>query len=152
MVRTGKPIDTYPLYAYRNGRVWFRTADLNYGPGDLLPLRGRPGHTQRDHGGERRPADIAASFQEAAIEVLAAKARRAARECGARSLMLSGGVAANAALREALRAVARELRAEFFAPPMDLNTDNAAVIGVAGYLASLKKKHLPFEAQGHLNL
>ncbi|MFH1161763.1 MAG: tRNA (adenosine(37)-N6)-threonylcarbamoyltransferase complex transferase subunit TsaD [Candidatus Jorgensenbacteria bacterium] len=97
-------------------------------------------------------ANIAASFQQAAIDVLAAKTERAAREYKARSIMLSGGVAANSALREELLVVSRKLSVDFFAPPMNLNTDNAAIIGAAGYIAYLRKEKLPLVANGNLNL
>jgi N6-L-threonylcarbamoyladenine synthase len=96
--------------------------------------------------------DMAASFQQAAVDVLVAKTERAARAYKAKSIMLSGGVAANTALREALSGVSRKLHARFFAPPMSLNTDNAAIIGAAGYLAHLRKEELPLEANGNLNL
>jgi len=97
-------------------------------------------------------ADISASFQAAAIDVLVAKTERAAREFKAKSIMLSGGVAANSALREKLSVVSRKLSVNFFAPRMSLNTDNAAIIGAAGYIACLCKERLPLSADGNLNL
>lgn len=99
-----------------------------------------------------RVADVAASFQQAAIDVLVAKTERAAREFKAKSIMLSGGVAANSALRKALSVISHKLSVNFFAPPMNLNTDNAAIIGAAGYLAYLRKENLPITAQGNLTL
>ena len=75
-------------------------------------------------------ADIAASFQEAACEVLIKKTIRAAETYGARSIMLSGGVAANTALRTRFAYETKKIDAQFFAPPMEYNTDNAAMIGV----------------------
>ncbi|MFH1193259.1 MAG: tRNA (adenosine(37)-N6)-threonylcarbamoyltransferase complex transferase subunit TsaD [Candidatus Jorgensenbacteria bacterium] len=96
--------------------------------------------------------DIAASFQQAAIDVLVAKTERAAREFKAKSIMLSGGVAANSALRLALLTTSNKLQIKFFAPPMSLNTDNAVIIGAAAYIAHLQKEELPLEANGNLNL
>src|SRR3989344_5986604 len=93
--------------------------------------------------------DIAASFQAAVIDVLVTKTVRAAREYGAKSIMLSGGVAANRALRRALQAASRKLRANFFVPPFKFNTDNAAMIGVAGYMQYLKNKTRAIRAQGN---
>jgi N6-L-threonylcarbamoyladenine synthase len=82
---------------------------------------------------EASTADVAASFQRAVVDVLVAKARRAAREVGARGLCLAGGVAANSSLRErTLDACATDgLRA--FLPSRDLCTDNAAMVAAAGW-------------------
>ena len=99
-----------------------------------------------------RVRDVAASFQAAAIDTLAGKAERAVKAYDARALFLSGGVAANQALRKRLSVISRKLSVKFFAPPFKYNTDNAAMIGVAGYVAHLKKKHYPLRANGILSL
>jgi len=75
-------------------------------------------------------ADMAASFQSAAVEVLVHKAAAAAREHAVRSIVLAGGVAANRALREALRGQAA---CPVHIPALSLCTDNAAMIAAAGY-------------------
>jgi len=77
--------------------------------------------------------DVAASFQEAVVDVLVTKARRAAREHGAKGLCLAGGVAANSQLRERLldACVADGLRA--FLPSRSMCTDNAAMVAAAGW-------------------
>ncbi|MDR3642706.1 MAG: tRNA (adenosine(37)-N6)-threonylcarbamoyltransferase complex transferase subunit TsaD [Candidatus Doudnabacteria bacterium] len=77
-------------------------------------------------------ADICAGFQEAAVEVLAAKTLRAAKQYNARSISLSGGVAANETLRDALRSICKEQNLQFFVPVLGLCTDNAEMIGLAG--------------------
>ena len=77
--------------------------------------------------------DVAASFQAAVVDVLAAKLMRAARETGARSVVLGGGVAANSLLRSE---VARLAEAEGFRialPSRAMCTDNAAMIASAGW-------------------
>jgi N6-L-threonylcarbamoyladenine synthase len=76
-------------------------------------------------------ADLAASFQQAVIDVLVGKARQALRQTGVTRLAVGGGVAANRGLRAALAAMAAEERAELFIPPMNLCTDNAAMAAVA---------------------
>ena len=77
-------------------------------------------------------ADLCASFQAAVAEVLAAKSHRALAETAPPALAVAGGVAANRAIRAALRAVAAEAGARFVAPPPGLCTDNAAMIAWAG--------------------
>jgi N6-L-threonylcarbamoyladenine synthase len=75
-------------------------------------------------------ADLAAAYQEAIVEVLVEKTVRAARASGATMVLLAGGVAANQALRERLgRALDLPLRY----PPLDLCTDNAAMVGAAAH-------------------
>ena len=76
-------------------------------------------------------AQIAAAFQESAVDVLVQKTVAAAREFGAREIILAGGVAANTALRESLAAHANPIPVRF--PPIWLCTDNAAMIGAAAY-------------------
>lgn len=81
-------------------------------------------------------ADLAASFQAAVADVLAVKTARAAQEHGARTVLLAGGVAANAVLRERLVAEVAascgpDLPVRF--PPLALCTDNAAMVGGAAY-------------------
>jgi N6-L-threonylcarbamoyladenine synthase len=78
-----------------------------------------------------RRADLAASFQQAVLDVLIAKARQALQRTGLTRLAVGGGVAANKALRAALEQMAREETAELFIPPMRLCTDNAAMAAMA---------------------
>lgn len=75
-------------------------------------------------------ADVCASFQQAVVDVLVAKTLRAAREYKARSISLSGGVAANEALRKQLIVNCKLLKVKFFVPPKNLCTDNAEMIGL----------------------
>ena len=74
-------------------------------------------------------ADVAASFQEAVVDVLVVKARRAADQVGATALALGGGVAANSLLRERFAAACAEDGRRGFLPSRAMCTDNAAMIG-----------------------
>lgn len=105
----------------------------------------------RDHA-DADKADVAASFQEAALDVLVQKTIRAAREFGAQSVMLSGGVAANKALRKRLEKESKKIGCRFFVPDFKYNLDNGAMIGAAGYMASLRKKKYKIEARGDLEI
>jgi N6-L-threonylcarbamoyladenine synthase len=83
--------------------------------------------------GIHAPQDIAASFQQAVVDCLVDRTRRAiARASGATALVVAGGVAANGAIRGALQALATEHGLPFSAPPLWLCTDNAAMIAWAG--------------------
>jgi N6-L-threonylcarbamoyladenine synthase len=76
------------------------------------------------------PADGAASFQTAVVEVLVTKTIDVAQEHGVKQIILCGGVAANKALRQTLLA---KSPLSVFIPPMILCTDNAAMIAACGY-------------------
>jgi N6-L-threonylcarbamoyladenine synthase len=78
-------------------------------------------------------AELAWAFQESVVDVLATKTLRAARELGARSIILGGGVAANSVLRERITAGARSLGVPLLVPRPGLCTDNGAMIGAAGW-------------------
>jgi len=83
--------------------------------------------------GSHADADIAAAFQQAAIDCVIDRSRRALAAAGAVSaLVVAGGVAANQAIRAALESLAAEAALRFVAPPLALCTDNAAMIAWAG--------------------
>jgi N6-L-threonylcarbamoyladenine synthase len=93
----------------------------------LVALRGRePDETGR--------ADIARGFEEAVVETLAEKTRRALLATGHRRLVVAGGVGANQRLRERLAAIARATGARLYFPRAEFCTDNGAMIALAGCL------------------
>lgn len=77
--------------------------------------------------------DIAASFQAAVVDVLAANAIAAIKNYDAKRFAIAGGVASNSALRERLISECSKRGVEFYSPSPILCTDNAAMIGCAGY-------------------
>ena len=81
---------------------------------------------------EQDVADVAASFEAAAVDVLVSRARRALEAERLADLAVVGGVAANRRLREALAAVAERSSLRVVLPPPELCTDNAAMIAAAG--------------------
>jgi N6-L-threonylcarbamoyladenine synthase len=79
----------------------------------------------------KQRADLAASFQQAVIDVLVGKARQALQRTGLKRLAVGGGVAANRPLRSALEQMTHAERTELFIPPLPLCTDNAAMAALA---------------------
>jgi N6-L-threonylcarbamoyladenine synthase len=77
--------------------------------------------------------DVAASFQQAVVDVLVAKVARAAAAVGAGGICLAGGVAANGPLREALRTAGEELAIPVYLPSRAMCTDNASMIAAAAW-------------------
>jgi N6-L-threonylcarbamoyladenine synthase len=92
---------------------------------------------------EQARADIARGFVDAAVEVLVAKSISALRRCGSRRLVVSGGVSANEQLRERLAVALEPLGASAFFPPLELCTDNGAMIALAGWAAIERGLALP---------
>jgi N6-L-threonylcarbamoyladenine synthase len=82
---------------------------------------------------EASTPDVAASFQEAVVDVLVAKARRAAQQIGAKGLVLGGGVAANSVLRERFLSACVEDGVHGFLPSRSMCTDNAAMVAAAAW-------------------
>ncbi len=114
--------------------------------------------------------DVAASFQRAAFDVLIKKTLRAAREYKAKSIFISGGVAANKALAKEFKKEIRDMRqvarnknhvknkSHISWPIIPIllitkyPTDNAAMIAAAAYINYLRKKKYPLKANGNLNI
>jgi N6-L-threonylcarbamoyladenine synthase len=103
---------------------------------------------------EDATAELAWGFQDAVVDVLATKTARAAREIGARSIVLGGGVAANAPLRERLAGEADALSVPLIVPRPGLCTDNGAMIGAAGArrFAAGERARLDLDARPSLPL
>jgi N6-L-threonylcarbamoyladenine synthase len=88
-------------------------------------------------------ADIAFAFEDAVVETLAIKCKRALQQTGQRRLVVAGGVGANKKLRLRLLQLAKQLKAEVFYPRLEFCTDNGAMIAMAGCLRLQAGQHQP---------
>lgn len=93
--------------------------------------------------------DVAASFQEAVVDVLSKKTVAAAKERGVERVLMAGGVSANTRLRTVMQERCEKAGLALFYPPVALCTDNAAMIACAGYwyLQSGRTSRLDFETR-----
>ena len=107
--------------------------DMSFSGLKTALLRARDGVVAKKGGLTLRDrANLCAGFQEAVMDVLAEKTRRALDVANAKILAVAGGVAANMKIRLVLEAAAGDCGATFLAPPLELCTDNAAMIAHAG--------------------
>lgn len=97
-------------------------------------------------------ADVAASFQQAVLDVLVEKTVRAAKDQGINTILLAGGVAANGTLREQLEAKAHENGMEVYFPPVSFCTDNAAMIGAAAHYKAVRHEYADLSLNAVPNL
>ena len=88
----------------------------------------------RVRGDEQHRANVATAFQQAVVDTLVIKSRRALQQTGLRRLVIAGGVSANQLLREQMRQLGQQLDVEVFYPRHEFCTDNGAMIALAGCL------------------
>lgn len=100
-------------------------------------------HSEEQRGSDWSKADVAASFQQAIVDVLVQKSQQALKSTGLKKIVLAGGVSANKHLQEALAAGAKAVGAELVHPTPILCTDNAVMVAVRGYY---QYKHHDFAA------
>jgi N6-L-threonylcarbamoyladenine synthase len=82
---------------------------------------------------EKHKADICASYQRALLDVLFNKMEKAIKDTGIKNVAIAGGVSANSGLRERLTTLGDRKNIRTYIPPFQYTTDNAAMIGIAGY-------------------
>ncbi len=104
---------------------------------------------QASDGSDQTRADIACAFEDAVVETLAIKCRRALQDTGLSRLVVAGGVSANTKLRHRLKAITKKMQARVYYPRLEFCTDNGAMIAFAGCQRLLAGQHesLEFVAQ-----
>ena len=81
---------------------------------------------------EQSKADVARAFQDAVVDTITIKCRRALQHSGLKRLVISGGVSANLAMRETLQTMVEKQHAQLYFPRLEFCTDNGAMIAYAG--------------------
>lgn len=109
-------------------------------------------HKLEQNGVQYDKADIAASFQEAVVDVLSAHTIEAAKRTGNKTVALAGGVASNSALRAKMSELARAEGMSVVYPEPVLCTDNAVMIACAGYYGYLEKNFADMTLNAQANL
>jgi N6-L-threonylcarbamoyladenine synthase len=94
-------------------------------------------------------ADIACAFQDAAVDTLVRKCRRALDQTGLKQLVIAGGVSANLLLRTRLKTLMQEASGKLFVPRHEFCTDNGAMIAYAGYRRYCLKQFTPLTIKIH---
>jgi len=141
------------------GKPNYKMPDLKNIPGYGFSFSGIKSHViNLVHNAEQRneeinKEDLCASFQNAVTDVLVYKSKKAIEEYGAKMFMIAGGVAANKGLRAKIQAEITNVK--IVVPEFKYCTDNAAMIGVAGYYQYLKyqqKDDMKLNGSSRLNL
>jgi N6-L-threonylcarbamoyladenine synthase len=114
-------------------RAWLEEGSYDFSFSGLKSAVINTVHNAEQRGEIIAPEDLAASFQESVIEVLVKKTVKATEEYKVEQVLLAGGVAANKGLRKALeKAFSEKADIDLVIPPLNLCTDNAAMIAAAG--------------------
>jgi len=92
-------------------------------------------HNNNQKGIETNKEDLAKSFQDVVVETICKKTLKALEDKKVNRLIVAGGVAANSGIREGLKKICEENKIDFSCPELRYCTDNAAMIGAAGYYA-----------------
>jgi len=116
-------------------RAWLEEGSYDFSFSGLKSSVINKIHNAKQRGEELKKEDIAASFQSSVVDVLTEKTSRAAKEYQVRQVIVAGGVAANKGLRSALEDEFSKLNIPLLIPPLNLCTDNAAMIAAAGMIA-----------------
>jgi N6-L-threonylcarbamoyladenine synthase len=131
--------------AIRFPRAMAEKGNLDFSLSGLKTAVVRHVKAERAAGREIVPEDLAASFQEAIVDVQVDKTIAAARERGVRTILLGGGVVANSRLRTLMAERAKEEDLELLIPSPELCTDNAAMIASAGYYRFVRGERTDLE-------
>lgn len=135
-------------------RAMMHSGDLRFSLSGLKTAVVTYINNERAAGREPHVPDVAASFQQAVVDVQVKKAEMALRQTGAHTFCLGGGVAANPVLRDAYQALCKRLHVRLTLPPLSACGDNAGMIALVALDRYCAGKFCPLDAdaQAHANL
>jgi N6-L-threonylcarbamoyladenine synthase len=138
--------------AIRFPRAMQDSGDLDFSLSGLKTAVLRYLRAEQAAGRKISAPDVAASFQEAIVDVQVSKTVRAAKETGVRTVLLGGGVVANTRLRDRIAEVGDAQGLTVLYPPLDLCTDNAAMIAAVGSARLARGERSPLDIAADPNL
>lgn len=133
-------------------RAWLEKDSFDFSFSGLKSAVINTLHNASQRGEEIKPEDLAASFQASVIEVVVTKTKYAVEKYNVKQVLLAGGVAANKGLRAALEKEFTETDIDLVIPPLNLCTDNAAMIAAAGSIEFEKGKRAGLDLNGNPGL
>jgi N6-L-threonylcarbamoyladenine synthase len=133
--------------AIRFPRAMAGSGDFDFSLSGLKTAVVRHVRKEREAGRDPEAADVAASFQEAIVDVQVQKTMAAAEETGAGTVLLGGGVVANSRLRKRMKEEAKRRGIQLHFPAPELCTDNAAMIAGVGYFRLARGERSDFDVE-----
>ncbi|GGI02197.1 MULTISPECIES: tRNA (adenosine(37)-N6)-threonylcarbamoyltransferase complex transferase subunit TsaD [Mammaliicoccus] len=133
-------------------RVWLEKGSYDFSFSGLKSAVINTLHNKKQKNEEIIKEDVATSFQNSVVEVLVGKTMSAVKEYDVEHLIVAGGVAANKGLRDALELETNKLGIELSIPPLNLCTDNAAMIGSIAHFLYEKKRFSDMKLNGKNSL
>ncbi|HLR08963.1 MAG TPA: tRNA (adenosine(37)-N6)-threonylcarbamoyltransferase complex transferase subunit TsaD [Bacillota bacterium] len=133
-------------------RAWLEADSFDFSFSGLKSSVINTIHNAKQRGEQLKKADIAASFQASVVDVLTEKTFRAAQQFNVQQVIVSGGVAANKGLRKRMQTIFQGTGISLLIPPLDLCTDNAAMIAAAGTVAFEQGKRSGWDLNAHPSL
>ncbi len=130
-------------------RAWLAPDSLDFSFSGLKTAVANYVHQRRQKNEPFNIPDVCASFQEAVVEVLCEKVLKAAQMHQISTVALAGGVAANSRLRASLQNLGAERNIKIFMPSLELCTDNAAMIALAGFYHFSEKATTSFDTDAY---
>lgn len=133
-------------------RAWLEEGSYDFSFSGLKSAVINTIHNANQRGESLNKADIAASFQASVVEVLTEKTYQAAQEFAVKQVIVAGGVAANRGLRSALERRFIDTNIPLLIPPLELCTDNAAMIAAAGTMSYLRGERADWDLNANPSL
>lgn len=133
-------------------RAWLEEGSFDFSFSGLKSAVINYVHNEKQRGHDIDVANIAASFQASVVDVLTEKTFQAAQQYGVKQVIVAGGVAANKGLRKRMTKKFQDTEIPVFFPPIELCTDNAAMIAAAGSILYEKNQFADWDLNGKATL